>query len=425
MKNRRNREVAKRSLAICLLAALLLVGTAVGEVSREGLVGEWHFNEGTGNIVKDSTGNGNNGIIYGAAYVNGLSENALSFDGVDDYVEFSYDTDFTPGSNSWTIEAWVKIDSSKDMDIISWYRCGANPDCNTPDSAIYELFINNDGKAGWKVGDDNGNSYQITSPSPITDNKWHFLTATFSSSSDSMKLYVDGKLSNDKSATLTTLSAGTIPIPLEIGRVYRKGWAPSGGYFNGIIDEVRIYNRALTASEIKELYDADSMSIKVTPTPPTPPVDTSSSEGCPTSSAVLLHGEKTDVVMGEDILLKLSAVNLITKPPMSVQVMIYPPSGMSVTSSDFVKSGAGIYTTTYMLNPGDGKNIMVNIKSNQIGDFNVTGRIVYYFGEDKDKSEDCTLNLPIKVRKKIESPGFGAAPGAIAVLFTILLLRRR
>ncbi len=87
------------------------------------------------------------------------------------------------------------------------------------------------------------------------------------------------------------------------------------------------------------------------------------------SSAVLLHREKTDVVLGEDILLKLSEVNLINKPPMTVQVILYPPSGMSVTGSDFVKSGAGIYTTTYTLNPGDGKDIEVHIKSNQVGDF--------------------------------------------------------
>jgi hypothetical protein len=51
---------------------------------------------------------------------------------------------------------------------------------------------------------------------------------------------------------------------------------------------------------------------------------------------------------GTFILLKLSAVNLITKPPMSVQVM-YPPPGMSVTGSEFVKSGACIYMTTFTL----------------------------------------------------------------------------
>jgi hypothetical protein len=151
------------------------------------------------------------------------------------------------------------------------------------------------------------------------------------------------------------------------------------------------------------------------------------------SSAVLLHGEKTDVVLGEDILLKLSAVNLITKPAMSVQVMIYPPSGMSVTGSEFVKSGAGIYTTTYTLNPGDGKDIEVHIKSNQVGDFNAKGRIVYYFGDDKTKAEDYTLNLPIKVRKEIAStqepagkstPGFEGFLGISGLLFALVLKRR-
>ncbi len=44
---------------------------------------------------------------------------------------------------------------------------------------------------------------------------------------------------------------------------------------------------------------------------------------------------------------------------------------------------------------GDGKDIEVHIKSNQVGDFNVKGRIVYYFGNDKDKAEDHSLTLPI------------------------------
>ncbi len=118
------------------------------------------------------------------------------------------------------------------------------------------------------------------------------------------------------------------------------------------------------------------------------------------SASVSLHGEKTDVVMGEDILLRLSAVNLITKPKMHVQVIIIPPSGMSVTSSEFSKSAAGQFTANYQLEPGDGKDIEVRIRSNQVGDFNVNGRIIYYFGDDKEKAEDQTLNLPIKVRKE-------------------------
>jgi hypothetical protein len=107
---------------------------------------------------------------------------------------------------------------------------------------------------------------------------------------------------------------------------------------------------------------------------------TSRSNPSVSTASVQLHGEKTDVVLGEDILLKLSAVNLITKPAMHVQVIIIPPSGMSVTSSAFAKSGAGQYTTTYELEPGTGKDIEVAIRSNQVGDFDVNGRIIYYFG---------------------------------------------
>lgn len=118
------------------------------------------------------------------------------------------------------------------------------------------------------------------------------------------------------------------------------------------------------------------------------------------SASVGLYGEKTDVDIGEDIVLKLSAVNLITKPVMTVQIILIPPSGMSVTSLDFVTSGAGQYTTTYKLEPGSGRDIEVRIKTSQTGDFIVKGRIVYYFGDNTSTAEDHTLELPIKVRTK-------------------------
>ncbi len=116
------------------------------------------------------------------------------------------------------------------------------------------------------------------------------------------------------------------------------------------------------------------------------------------SASVGLYGEKTDVDLGEDIILKLSAVNLITKPVMTVQIILIPPSGMSVTSLDFVTAGAGQYTTTYKLDPGSVRDIEVRIKTAQVGDFTVKGRIVYYFGDNTSTAEDHTLELPIKVR---------------------------
>ncbi len=153
-----------------------------------------------------------------------------------------------------------------------------------------------------------------------------------------------------------------------------------------------------------------------------------------TTASVSLHGEKTDVVLGEDILLKLSAVNLINKPKMNVQVIVIPPSGMSVTSSEFSKSGAGQFTADYELEPGDGRDVEVRIKSNQVGDFNVSGRIVYYFGDNKGTSEDHTLDLPIKVRTENSStqetptgkatPGFEAVLGISGLLFAIFLIKK-
>ncbi|MDP2765911.1 MAG: LemA family protein, partial [Candidatus Methanoperedens sp.] len=117
-----------------------------------------------------------------------------------------------------------------------------------------------------------------------------------------------------------------------------------------------------------------------------------------TNASVELYGEKTDVELGDNIILKLSAVNLITKPVMTVQVILIPPPGMSVTSSDFVVSGAGQYVTTYELKPGGAKNIEIMIKTAQVGDFIVKGRVIYYFGTDQSTAEDHTLELPIKVK---------------------------
>lgn len=143
-----------------------------------------------------------------------------------------------------------------------------------------------------------------------------------------------------------------------------------------------------------------SRTITRTPTPTPTPVVTTPTPCSTSTSSVNLHGEKTDVIIGENVLLKLSAINIIGNPIMHVQVIIIPPNGWSVTSSEFSKSGVGQYVTMYDLKPVDGsRDIEVNIMPNQIGDnFEVKGRIIYYFGDDLKTKEDCTLKLPIKVR---------------------------
>ena len=160
------------------------------------------------------------------------------------------------------------------------------------------------------------------------------------------------------------------------------------------------------------------------------------------TASVHLHGEKTDVVLGEDILLILSAVNKITNPTMTLQVILIPPSGMSVTSADFVESGAGQYTSTYVIEPGKGRDIEVGIRSNQVGDFVVNGEVIYFFEGEEDKPEEHTLSLPIKVRESSSPtptpththtpssddgkgiPGFEAMFAAAGLLLIIVLIKR-
>ncbi len=185
-------------------------------------------------------------------------------------------------------------------------------------------------------------------------------------------------------------------------------------------------------------YDKDgapqtgkSGTTKIIIIPSTRPADEPAS-----NASVQLHGEKTDVSLGEDIQMRLSAVNLINKPRMHVQVIILPPSGMTVTSSEFSKSGAGQFTADYELAPGDLRDIEVKIKSNQVGEFEVQGRIVYYFDEDSAHAEDQTLRLPIRVRESQQPtpaqtqnnwnwlPGFGALL-VIAGLVAIYIIKRK
>jgi hypothetical protein len=131
--------------------------------------------------------------------------------------------------------------------------------------------------------------------------------------------------------------------------------------------------------------------------------------------------------------LKLSAVNVIPNPVMTVQVILIPPSGMSVTSSEFVTSGAGQYTTLYKLDPGNGKDIEVRIKANQIGNFEINGRIAYFYGDNTSTKEDYTLTLPIKVRsgkeptESKETPktsGFVSVMATVSILATAHMFRR-
>ena len=95
---------------IAMVAAAVVVWMAcmgVGVADDDGLVAEWHFDEGSGSVLVDSSGNGNDGVINGATWVGGVSGSALSFDGVDDYVEVPHDSSLDFGYGDLSISSWM------------------------------------------------------------------------------------------------------------------------------------------------------------------------------------------------------------------------------------------------------------------------------------------------------------------------------
>jgi len=89
---------------IGVIAAFMMIQTAMGEVSRTGLVAEWHFD----GDAKDSSGNGIGGTLYGATYVDGKFGKGLAFNGINDYADFGEGggkLDF--GTGPFSIEFWM------------------------------------------------------------------------------------------------------------------------------------------------------------------------------------------------------------------------------------------------------------------------------------------------------------------------------
>ncbi len=217
---------------------------------NSGLVGFWNFNGGyiTGlaSTAVDASGEGNDGTISGAVPTAGVVGQALSFDGIDDYVDAGNDASLNI-TGAITVEAWIY-----------WKEYTANSVILSKFSQTYILGYqpSDDGKLYWHIYTD---AWVILSVS-VPKNEWHHLVGTYDKNlgSNQMKIYLDGELIDD--ATQTG-SIDTQVGNLGIG-IYYIG-KPSPLYFNGSIDEVRIYNRALSADEIKEHYSLSRRNFKL------------------------------------------------------------------------------------------------------------------------------------------------------------------
>jgi hypothetical protein len=199
-----------------------------------GLVAAYGFEEASGSGVVDSSGNGNAGTVSGAVRTGaGRFGAALSFDGVNDWVTVA-DAASLDLAGAMTLEAWVRPDV-----LGTAWRTVIGKDGSS--RLAYGLYANTDTArpAGQVVI--GGSEFNARGPAQLAVSVWTHLAATYDGAS--VRLYVDGSLA----ATLAV--SGSMSATSGSLRIGGNGIWPE--WFDGLIDEVRIYDRALTASEIQ------------------------------------------------------------------------------------------------------------------------------------------------------------------------------
>jgi hypothetical protein len=215
-----------------------------------GLVGYWEFDEGTGQTAYDGSNNSNNGQLGSTASSDdndpswtgdGKNGGGMDFDGVNDYVDVpdSISLDIT---SAITIEAWIKWGGSATHRGAIW----DDWDWVTPKQSV-QFRINTDNTIRFLVSSNGGATEDYMQTIDTIDNiNWYHIAVTYNAGD--AKIYINGNESI--SDTLTETSIYNSNNTKFIGK-----YDSSSEFFNGSIDSVRIYNRALSADEVRYHYN--------------------------------------------------------------------------------------------------------------------------------------------------------------------------
>ena len=211
-----------------------------GHRLAKGLVGCWLMNEGGGEEIYDLSGNGNHGtLVADTHWVSCKYGPCLDFDGTGDYVNIPYDSSLD-NPDGFTLMAWAKSDILGS----SYSDVGFVMDIGNLRGSGIGIFLNSSTDKIEVYAHDNTASDASVADNTL-DTDWHFYAGTWDNST--LLLYVDGVKQSDESSP----SSGTIDNnPLRIGSQSKS----ADRYWLGLIDNVKIYNRALSPSEIQQHY---------------------------------------------------------------------------------------------------------------------------------------------------------------------------
>jgi hypothetical protein len=235
-----------------------LTAEEISTIYSAGSLASWWTGDGN---AEDIIGGNNGTLMGGTTFATGKVEQAFSFDGQDDWVEVSDDASLR--SEAFTIAAWVKIPdygvyiilNNRDVDLGNeTFNFGAGISY-----AVYPWQTGITGKPAFSVGQTGWDWDSFLGNTKLNLNEWYHLAFVFDySKTNKAEIYVNGAL--DAAYTTYDYYGDTIGpvnykpgVPLEIGKCETVNYE-GPFYFKGLMDEVQLYNRALTDEEIEAIY---------------------------------------------------------------------------------------------------------------------------------------------------------------------------
>ncbi len=212
-----------------VMAIMILAPQGDAEIDSESIVGVWLFDEGGGETTKDSSGKGNDGeLVNDPKWVAGKFDNALEFDGKDDYVEVP-DSDTLDVTNV-TLTAWVKSEANQLLDgNVIVYKLA---------SYIHQYWSSTINPGVFVGGQWCGSGW--LPQGAIWDNDWHHVALTYDGSTQ--KFYVDGVFSGENAACKGDIDITDTNLTIGTGNV---------GFYTGSIDEVAVFSAALDEDDLE------------------------------------------------------------------------------------------------------------------------------------------------------------------------------
>ena len=257
-----NRTISKLAFGVTLILAIATIGIAPS--SRAAAAGSdpvaaYAFDDGTGTSAADASGHSLTGtLVNGPTWATGKYGSALSFDGVDDHVDLGNPSALQI-TGSMTISGWINSAAFPvdDAAVVS-KRSGTGYQLDTTvDQGPRSI--------GFKLTNSSGGDMLRYGATALQLNSWYHIAGVYNAATTTMNVYLNGVPDNGALVGTVTSSQQNSASNVNIGQ---RG---NGGFgFNGLIDDVRIYDRALTAAEIQtDMITSLGGSSSADPNPPT------------------------------------------------------------------------------------------------------------------------------------------------------------